>query len=156
MSDRAFGVLAGILSVLFLAVAVPSISGDWQTGAGARYFTVGPRLFPYIAGALTLLFAVLLVVKPTMRDNASELRDPAARNNVLLAMAIALGYVALLGVLGFTLTSFLALFAFLVGFGNRNWLLIVPLCVVLPIAVRFMFLKGFALELPAGVLGLPF
>lgn len=156
MTDRAFGILAGILSLLFILVAVPSISGDWQSGADARYFTVGPRLFPYIAGALTLLFALLLIVKPSARDNGRELREPSARNNVLLAIGIALGYVALLDTLGFTLTSVLALAAFLIGFGNRTWWLIVPIAVALPVAVRFMFLKGFSLELPLGTLGMPF
>lgn len=156
MTDRAFGIVAAILSFLFLAVAVPSITGDWQRGADARYFTVGPRFFPYIAGSLTLLFAVLLAIYPSNKGSNGALHDRAARNNVLLAMAITLAYVILLGVLGFTLTSVLALATFLIGYGERRWYFVAPIAVLMPVAIRYMFFRGFALELPLGYLGIPF
>lgn len=155
-ADRLFGATAACLALLFLIVAVPSISGDWQQGADARYFTVGPRLFPYVAGGLTLLFSVLIALRPDGRNRIATLGAPGLRRNVAVAVGVAVGYVALLDVLGFVAASALALAAFFLGFGERRWLVVLPMALVVPVVVKTVFLEMFMLELPSGMLDLPF
>lgn len=155
-TDRIFGIAASILSLLFLTIAVPGISGDWQSGADARYFTVGPRFFPYIAGSLTLVFGILIALSPPGQNKINAIKDPKARNNVLLALGLAFGYVALLEVLGFTPATVLALTAFFLSFDERRWYLIVPIAVGVPLVTKYAFMKAFMLELPPGLLELPF
>lgn len=155
MTDRYFGIVAGVLSLLFLLVAVPSITGDWQSGPDARYFTVGPRLFPYIAGTLTLVFAIAIALRPVPDSSLQLFNSSEARMRALMALGIALGFVMLLDVLGFVLAGVLALVAFLIGFGERSWYIILPLGVGIPILVKLIFIYAFALELPTGLVALP-
>ena len=149
--DRIFGVGVCVLALLFLALAVPSIPDDWQKTAGNEYFTVGPELFPYIAGGICLLMGALIVVHPADGHRLGRLRDPMARRRVLYALVLSFGYAALLNVLGFTLTSILALFLFFVIFGERRWLIVVPMAVLVPVVTKLVFYKFFMLELPPGL-----
>lgn len=155
-TDRYFGIGAAILSLLFLTVAVPSISGDWQSGAEARYFTVGPRLFPYIAGTLTLIFGLLIALKPEGNNKFIAVSDPEKRNNFLRALGISVAYVALLDVLGFVIATILALIVFFLSFGEYRWGLILPIAIGVPVLTKLFFLKVFIMELPTGIEGMPF
>lgn len=149
--DRAFGIGVCVLALLFLVLAVPSIPDDWQKTAGSEYFTVGPELFPYIAGGICLLMGALIVVHPADGHKMGRLRDPAVRRRVFFALGLSFGYAALLDLLGFTLTSILALFLFFVVFGERRWLIIVPMAILVPVVTKLVFLKFFMLELPPGI-----
>jgi putative tricarboxylic transport membrane protein len=149
--DRIFGGIVCFLALLFLTLAIPSIPDDWQKTAGSEYFTVGPELFPFIAGGIILLMGILVVLHPTDSHKLERLRDPAARRRVLLALALSFGYASLLDFLGFTLTSILALFLFFVIFGERRWRIVIPMAVLVPIVTKFVFLKFFILELPPGI-----
>jgi len=149
--DRIFGVGICILALLFLTLAIPAIPDDWQKTAGSEYFTVGPELFPNIASGICLLMGALIVLHPADGHKLARLRDAAVRRRVLSALALSFGYAALLGFLGFTLTSILALFLFFVVFGERRWLIVVPMAVLVPIATKLVFLKFFMLELPPGI-----
>ncbi len=155
-TDRVFGIAAALLSLLFLAIAVPGISGDWQSGADARYFTIGPRFFPYIAGTLTLVFAILIAIHPSGGNKIKALTNPVARRNVILSLALSVGYVALLDIFGFILATAVALVAFFLTFGERRWFLIGSIAIGVPVATEYAFLKAFMLELPSGLLELAF
>ena len=148
--DRLFGVGVCILALLFVLFAVPSIPDDWQKTAGNEYFVVGPELFPYIGGGLCLLMGVLIVLRPIANHKFGRLADAAARRRVLLSLVLSFGYAGLLNVLGFTLTSILALAAFFILFGERRWLIIVPMAVLVPVVTKQVFLRFFMLELPSG------
>lgn len=154
-ADRVFGLVSALLATLFVTLAVPGISGDWQTGDEARYFTVGPRFFPYVAGGLMLLFSVLIALAPDGGSRIASLRAPGVARNVGTAMAIAIGYVALLDVLGFTLASILALTVFCLAFGERRWYVVLPLALIVAFATRVAFQELFLLELPTGRLAWP-
>jgi len=155
-TDRIFGTVSAVLALLFVFLAVPSITGDWQQGQEARYFTVGPRMFPYIAGILVAFFAILIVIKPDGDHKIGNLRDPGAARNVAVSIGLAAVYVALLEPLGFIVASTLALFAFFVGFHERRWLLIVPISLIIPVAIAAMFSTFFRVTLPPGIFALPF
>lgn len=152
--DRIFGASVCILALLFLTLAVPSIPDDWQHSAEA-YYSVGPRFFPYIAGALCLLLGIGVIVHPEGHNKMSGLRDGKARGRVLSSLGLTLGYVALLDVIGFTLATIVTLVLFFTVFGERRWYVIVPMAVGVAVVTKFTFLKFFMLELPAGLFDLP-
>lgn len=149
--DRLFGAAVCILALLFLVFAVPTIPDDWQKMAGNEYFVVGPELFPNIGGGLCLLMGILIVLRPIDNHKLGRLADAGARRRVLFALALSFGYASLLNVLGFTLTSVVALAAFFIVFGERRWLIIVPMAILVPVVTKQVFLRVFMLELPLGI-----
>ena len=149
--DRIFGACVCVLALLFLTLAVPSISDDWKSAAGTEYFVVGPHLFPNIAGGLCLVMGLLIVLHPRDSHKLARLRDAKVRRNVLLTVALSLGYAALLNILGFTLTTVLALSVFFVVFGEHRWFVVAPMAVVVPVVTKLVFLRFFMLELPPGL-----
>lgn len=152
--DRIFGASVCILALLFLTLAVPSIPDDWQHTAGT-YYSVGPRMFPYIAGILCLLLGIGVILHPEGHNKLSSLRDNKARWRVLASLGLTLGYVAILDLAGFTLSTIVALMLFFTAFGERRWFVIVPMAVGVAVITKFVFLKFFLLELPAGLFDLP-
>lgn len=154
-TDRIFGLGIAASALLFILFAVPTISDDWQTSAGAQYFTVGPRLFPYIAASLCGLLGIALAVHPQRGHNLGNLKERAARRNVMIAIGLSILYASVLDVLGFLLATFAALLLFLLVFGERRWYVIAPIVVGVPLVVSYIFLKFFMLELPPGLLELP-
>ena len=156
MSDRLFGGVVTILSLLFLFFAVPSIGNEWQSGPGARYFSVGPELFPNIAGGLTLFLGALIFLTAPADAKLDLLSTSDGRRSVAVAIGIIFSFVVLLEPLGFVLSGTLALLAFLLWFGERRALVAIPISVLVPLFVYLIFLKGFALELPIGVMPIEF
>ena len=156
MPDRLFGGVVAILSLLFLVIAVPSIGDEWQSGAGAQYFSVGPELFPNIAAGLTLVLGVLIFMFAPADQKLELLTESDGRRSVGAAIAIAFFFVVLLEPLGFVIAGTLALTAFLLWFGERRWFVVAPIALLVPLFVYLVFLKGFALELPAGIVPVEF
>lgn len=152
--DRIFGASVCILALLFLILAVPSIPDDWQHTAGT-YYSVGPRMFPYIAGTLCLLLGIGVILHPEGGNKLSGLRDRKAKWRVLASLGLTLGYVAILDLAGFTLSTIAALVLFFTVFGERRWFVVLPMAVGVAVITKFVFLKFFLLELPAGLFDLP-
>ena len=74
---------------------------------------------------------------------------------VFIIAAMLAFYVAAFKALGFILSSVLFLLgsiSFLTPKGKRNWFWIAGLSVGIPIAVYFLFVSGFKLKLPPGIL----
>lgn len=156
MPDRIFGGAIAVLSLLFLLLAVPSIGDDWQSGPGARYFSVGPSLFPNIAGGLTLILGILIFFTAQANTKLDLLSTSDGRHSVAVAVLIVFLFVVLLEPIGFILSGTLALLAFMFWFGERRVVVAIPISVLVPLFVYLIFLKGFALELPAGPLPIEF
>ena len=156
MPDRVFGGAVAVLSLIFLLLVVPSIGNDWQSGPGARYFTVGPNLFPNIAGGLTLVLGVLIFLTAPADSKLDLLSSSDGRRSVAAALVIVLLFVVLLEPLGFVLSGMLALSGFMFWFGERRLVVAIPISVLVPLLVYLIFLKGFALELPVGLLPIEF
>ncbi len=155
-TDRIFGCVSALLGLLFVFLAVPSITGDWQQGEQARYFTVGPRLFPYISGILLTIFAVLIALRPDGGNKLADFLQPGAAGRAAFAIVLAFVYVAILEPVGFVIASVLALFTFFIGFGERRWKMILPIAVLVPIAVSAMFAGFFKVALPPGIFAISF
>lgn len=154
--DRLFGSAVCLLALAFLIFGIPTIGDDWERAAGSRYFTVGPHLFPYIAGGLCLLFGALIALRPQAGEPSTFLADAKSRRRVILLALLTIGYAAALDLLGFALAGMIAMALFMVGFGFRRWSVVLPVAVLLPWLTTLLFERLLHLQLPAGVLGLPF
>jgi hypothetical protein len=150
--DRTLGTAFAVLALLFLLLGVETIPDDWQTQTGAQYFVVGPKLFPRIAGALCLLLAVLLVLRPDGRHALDELRQQGAGLRVLGVLAICIGYVVLIGLAGFRIATVAMVAAFLVTFGVRRPLTVAAFALAVAFGVGFVFEHLFGIFLPEPVL----
>jgi len=75
---------------------------------------------------------------------------------VILLALLTIGYAAALDLLGFALAGMIAMALFMVGFGFRRWSVVLPVAVLLPWLTTLLFERLLHLQLPAGVLGLPF
>ncbi|MEX2643587.1 MAG: tripartite tricarboxylate transporter TctB family protein [Acetobacterales bacterium] len=153
--DCVFGIAVAILALAFVSFGVPTISDEWRQSGTTRYFTMGPRFYPYVAGWLCVVFGALMAVRPQAGlPDMIDIRSDA-RWRVPALMAIAFGYVVLMQVLGFVLASAAMLAVALATFGVRRWYVILPVVVVAPLAIKLLFLRVFALVLPGGMFELP-
>ncbi|MEG1584915.1 MAG: tripartite tricarboxylate transporter TctB family protein, partial [Anaerovorax sp.] len=87
-------------------------------------------------------------------DEDAYVKESSFRSFAVIAALLVL-YVAAFKPLGFILSSVAFLFCamlFLTPKEKRNWIYIVALSVIIPIAVYFLFVSGFRLKLPAGIL----
>jgi len=113
-ADRAFGATVCALSLAFLIFGVPTISDDWMRAAGAQYFTVGPRLFPYLAGGCCLLLGLWIALGRRPAGAAGAfLSDGGVRRRTIGLAALCVGYAALLEPLGFVPSTSVSMILFI-------------------------------------------
>jgi Tripartite tricarboxylate transporter TctB family len=147
-ADRLFGIAVCLLALAFVTLAVPSI----DAGEATAYYTVGPHLFPYLAGVLVLVLGALVAARPQHElPNMAGVRKAAGRRQVGALILLMLSYVAGVPLLGFTAASTAVLLLFLILFGERRWSVIAPLVLLGPLFVEFVFLRAFGLSLPDGI-----
>jgi len=144
LSNRLFGAAVAVLSILFLAFAVPSI--DPNSG----YFAVGPKLFPSIASSLTLLLGVLIAMQKNGKTQVSALQEKGNAISLSWAIGITLAFIILLTQFGFVIAAFLTLATFMFVFGERRIKVVLPVAIGTPLMVHLIFLNAFSLELPSG------
>ncbi|OGB93044.1 MAG: hypothetical protein A2Z31_10660, partial [candidate division NC10 bacterium RBG_16_65_8] len=116
---------------------------------------VGPRLFPTLAGLFCALMGLLLALFPEGRNNLAGLATRDSRRNVGWLLALSVGYVATLQGLGFLLGTAAALVLYLLAFGERRWWVILVIAVPVPLLIEAAFVRLLLLELPTGLLSLP-
>ena len=148
-ADRALGATLAVLAALFLLFGVGTIPDDWQTQTGAQFFVVGPGLFPYIAGILVLLLALLLVVRPDGRHAVHELKEePCAGVRVAALLLICGGYILLIDLAGFRIATSAMIASFLLTFGLRRPLPIAGFALGVALGVAFVFERLFGISMP--------
>lgn len=129
----------------------------------------GPRLFPVglslclIAGGLYFLGGKLKtsVSKPTGRGQTRErhglkswLRHEGNQNFLILLLAIVL-YIPAISVLGYGLSTLLFAAAMMIRL-RIKWWLAMGVSVGAVVLIQLLFVSLFKVQLPAGMLGLPF
>ncbi|WP_172329422.1 tripartite tricarboxylate transporter TctB family protein [Mangrovicoccus sp. HB161399] len=109
-----------ISALAFLALAVFMLWSNEQLGKIDMMGDPGPLLMPRITGGLMAALALLLALRPDAGEApkaaASALPLPAVAGLV----AAVLGYAALFGILGFTLSTALFLATAILLFGPRR------------------------------------
>lgn len=120
---------------------------------------VGPRVFPLIVSVGMTLLGALLTVNALRGERAEpaaeEDTDPNAPVN-LGAPAIILGGfllgAVLLPTLGFVLGTALMYFSVALAFGERRWLLMLAVALVVSLITYEVFTRGLGLTLPPVIL----
>jgi hypothetical protein len=83
------------------------------------------------------------------------LAAPESRRSVGWLLGLSVGYAATLPSLGFLVGTAAVLALFLLAFGERRWWAILLLALSVPLIVEFAFVRLLLLELPPGLLSIP-
>ena len=155
VSDRITG---GALTVLGVSAVIgglqlPNIPGQ----------DVGPAVFPAVIGGGLALCGVLVFAGVGSRYEADALAELAAHEDtpapprglwrLAIPPALLLFYVLVVGRLGFVPTAAIMVLTAALALGARR--LALPLAVVAPLVVHFLFAKLLRVPLPAGLLPMP-
>jgi len=120
---------------------------------------VGPRVFPYVIGAVTVLLGLLLVLA-TLRGDVPQaeggedvdLRHPADWTTVLKLVGVLLFTVLTVSFLGWAVSGALLFVGAAWSLGSRTLVRDVIVGVVLSVSSWYFFHEGLGVILPAGIL----
>jgi len=148
---------------LFAVTALWFARDIGRTGIGGNH-DPGPHFFPALLATLLLVFGLWQVLIGMLIRRGGERRMPDRQDRPeatghglrwLLLLIVLIIYVASIGQVGFSLSTFVVAAALMTWLGNRWWVaLIVSAAMV--IVVKLLFVLLFHVQLPAGELGLPF
>ena len=139
---------------------------------GARGFgRLTGRFFPELGGGVFLICSAILFVKTFFNQKYVERTDDPDKLKLLLdknesvvgvsktefltglvIMVVGLIYVGLLPFLGYLPATIIAVFALTRVMGNRNWLYLFILSVIVPLIIYKTFISLLYVPLPRGVL----
>src|SRR5262249_8980090 len=139
---------------LFMALlALIGIYGSMQVGIG--WGAEGPRagFFPFYVSLIVLISCVVNIVMTAMApgENKEFATWDQLRQVVSILVPTAI-YVALIPYIGIYVASALLVALFMRWFGHYNWLMVVGVSLLVPIATFFMFEIWFLVPLPKGPL----
>lgn len=120
---------------------------------------VGPRVFPYVIGAVTVLLGVLLAVA-TLRGDVPEaeggedvdLRQPADWVTVLKLVGVLMVTVLTVSFLGWAISGAILFVGSAWSLGSRTLVRDVIVGLVLSVGSWYAFHEGLGVILPAGIL----
>ena len=129
----------------------------------------GPQAFPIVLGAVLLIgglfeiatsFALVDSSKPKVDQGEEDIKTDGSAaingpmNMILIFVGLCL-YVGLIGVLGFALSTFLFAVSMMIRLGVRLRISLLSSLGLL-LGIHLLFVRLFKVQLPAGMLGLPF
>jgi putative tricarboxylic transport membrane protein len=120
---------------------------------------IGPRLFPYVIGAVTVVLGLLLVAA-TLRGDVPEgeggedvdLRQPADWVTVLELVGVLLFTVLTISFLGWAVSGALLFVGAAWSLGSRTLVRDVIVGLVMSVSSWYFFHEGLGVILPAGIL----
>ena len=120
---------------------------------------VGPRLFPYVIGTVTVVLGLLLALA-TLRGDVPQaeggedvdLRHPADWTTVLKLVGVLLFTVLTVSVLGWAVSGALLFVGAAWSLGSRTLVRDVIVGLVLSVSSWYFFHEGLGVILPAGIL----
>ena len=130
-----------------------------QGGLGPRAFPVGLSICLLSSGVYYI--GRWLITKLTSTSAArGDLREPSGSTpvgwaNVVIVIAALAIYIPAISWLGFSLSSWVIASALMTRLGTRWWWSVLNSAALI-LAIKVLFLYLFKVQLPAGVLGLPF
>ena len=152
--DRAQYLLAAGLAVVGLLTIIDA--RGLNVGFGDP---VGPRVFPYVIGAVMLLLAVLLAIATSRGDVAAgeegediDLTTPPDWVTVGKLVGILVLNIALVNLLGWAITGALLFAGCAWALGSRTLLRDVLVGAVLSVGSWYFFYVGLDVPLPPGIL----
>lgn len=147
--------IVGIVGALIYLVLI-----QIQTTQPANLLEPGPRLFPYVAFAVVLLSSVMLLLKGLSDWKKDPQPDkpyfPAGgKKKIVISYLLLVATAVCIHVFGFLITAPFATFAFIYDLRGQAKLKPIPtaiISVVVAGALYAMFVYGFQVRLPSGIL----
>lgn len=147
------------LSVLLLLLGVYLVIGATGITVPGSSNTVGPRFFPYLVGAATVLVGGVLAFRVLRGDQgpeeAGEDVDPDARTSWRAVGIIALAFLAhalLINVIGWPLAVTLMFAAVAWSLGSRGVVRPLLAGAIASVVIWLVFVKALGVLLPGGIL----
>lgn len=151
MSERA-GELASSAFLLVLGIATGA--GAWRLGLGDVH-TPGPGFMPFAAAALLAAMAAVQLARAAIVAGG-DAAGPFAQSRwrvVAVVLATLAGFGAVIGTLGFAISTLLMLFVLFWVIARKRWWTALAAALLIALVTRLLF-RALGLELPAGPLGI--
>ena len=145
-----------VMLLLGLAVILLLIPIGVDEPRRVKYAALSPSYYPRIIAICLSILGLVITVRsalapPTETADGVENR-PDAFQRIAVVFGILLAMALVLTTLGFIVTTALALAAAIWFAGERNYLLIASMAIIIPLALYFFFLKVAGIPIPLGVL----
>ena len=144
----AFITLAGA----WLSIAMPRLVVTGGMREAQEFINLSPVFFPRVAFGLMAALGLIHLVRAVRRLPQAVPAGPVdwteKYRNPLLVGAFVLLYAVLLPSLGFTAATLLGIAAVTFTLGSRKWWEILPISLLAPLVVRFVFERLLLISLP--------
>lgn len=147
------GLLTAIPCLVFSILCM--VGSRTYPNLSASYMLVSASFFPTIVSGIAIAMSVLMLIKAIVRPEYREPLSAQEKKGLLrgcLTIVDCIVYILLFKPLGYILSSILAYFALMLIFGNRKWLQMIIMAIVLPLILYFAFFYLLQTNLPTGVL----
>ncbi len=145
-AEQVTGVSLGVFSLLLYFVLIP-----WQI-ADVKVAGVTPRFLPEALAIFMLILSICLFVNGYgKRTNVGQKYysfAPKETALVVKSLLILSGYIVLLEVLGYLLTTIAALGLLMYMYGQRRIKILIPVTIGLPVVIYLFFTKVLQIVLP--------
>lgn len=162
-TNRKLDLIAGfgfmIIAAAIIFVAIPY---GVQEPKKVKFAALNPSYYPRLVCYCLLLFGAMLVVsrslffvknKKANSEAQTASSNPSVRLPLLITItAVLLLYYLTLSSLGFIVSSSVALIVLLLLAGERNWLALGLIPLLVPISIYGFFTKVANIPIPAGIL----
>lgn len=152
--DAVTGIVGIVGSIIYLILI------QVQTRQPPNLLEPGPRLFPYVAFAVVMLSSIMLLVKGLKDWKADPKPDKpyfpkGGKLKITKSYLLLVATAVLMNLIGFAITAPIATFAFIYDLKGDTQIKPIPtaiISVVAAAALYAMFVYGFQVKLPAGIL----
>ena len=129
-------------------------------GGGAMAIAWSAALFPYVIAGLGFILSVSLLIKAMVRPSTVTTGDSGPLGleqfrRLIPLIAITVVFILLFEVLGFIISAILVSFMVLWYYGasfRKEWKIIIPLAILFPIELNYVFKTVLYVPLPGGFL----
>ncbi|MEM7303764.1 MAG: tripartite tricarboxylate transporter TctB family protein [Pseudomonadota bacterium] len=145
-----------VMLLLGLAVILLLIPIGVDEPRRVKYAALSPSYYPRIVAICLSLLGLVITVRsalaPTTETTDGVENRPDAFQRIAVVFGTLFSMALVLTTLGFIVTTALALAAAIWFAGERNYILIVSMAIIIPLALYFFFLKVAGIPIPLGVL----
>ena len=121
-----------------------------------KYAALSPSYYPRIVAICLSILGLVVTVRSALAGSANEAEDAENRPDALMRIAVVFGILLAMALalttLGFIVTTTLALGVAIWFAGERNYVMIAAMAIIIPLALYFFFLKVAGIPIPLGVL----
>ena len=144
--------IPGIVAVLFgLFVLILTLTGSDMAIliAKKRGSIPGPGFFPFLCGALTIVFGIALTIRGLRQNGAVNFFDltDEMRGNVKIALLVLVGLICFLILWKLTNLFIPLVFVFAIYLNllfKRSWVFTIVFSIIITAFIYFLFVRGFS------------